>query len=375
MLGDHAARASSCPCRAARRGSSSAAGRTRSPCAAPSPRRAGAPARRTRRASAGACARPAGPGDRRPRRARARGRRTADPCPQYGRPIRCRRDDLQAETADVLARLIRFDTVNPPGAERALPGVAARLPRGRRPRDRALRGRRAGPAEPRGAARRDARRAGARLPVARRHRARRPGRLAPRPVVGRGPRRLAVGPRRDRHEVPDGGRGGRRRRARARGLAARARRAQVHQRRRRGDGRRAGRAVADRAAAGGRARRLAAQRGRRRGDAVRRPPPLRRLLRREGHVPLHACARAAAPATPPCPASPTTRCSSWCRRSSGSAPGRAAYDVVDEPRALPRGHRRGSRRSRRGGRADRARRAARWPRSSSRRSASPSPRR
>ena len=46
---------------------------------------------------------------------------------------------------------------------------------------------------------------------------------------------------------------------------------------------------------------------------------LRRLLRREGHVPLHASARAAAPATPRSRRSPTTRCSSCCRRSSGSA--------------------------------------------------------
>ena len=37
---------------------------------------------------------------------------------------------------------------------------------------------------------------------------------------------------------------------------------------------------------GRRPRRLAAQRGRRRGDALRRPPPVRRLLRGEGHVPL-----------------------------------------------------------------------------------------
>src|SRR5215208_1298355 len=44
--------------------------------------------------------------------------------------------------------------------------------------------------------------------------------------------------------------------------------------------------VADRAASRRGARRLAAQRGGRRCDAVRRSPPLWRLLRREGHVPL-----------------------------------------------------------------------------------------
>ena len=32
--------------------------------------------------------------------------------------------------------------------------------------------------------------------------------------------------------------------------------------------------------------------------------------------------------------SPTTRCSSCCPRSSGSARGRAGYDVVEEPRAF-----------------------------------------
>ena len=91
--------------------------------------------------------------------------------------------DLEAETADVLARLIRFHTVNPPGNEReqqewlaayledaglecellaaedaARPNLVARL-RGER------------------------RRAGARLPLARRHGARRRRRVGARPVV------------------------------------------------------------------------------------------------------------------------------------------------------------------------------------------------
>ena len=61
------ARASSSRSRAARRGSSSAAGPPRSPGAGPSRVRAGAPGRRRRRATTGACARPAAP----PREGRA----------------------------------------------------------------------------------------------------------------------------------------------------------------------------------------------------------------------------------------------------------------------------------------------------------------
>ena len=81
--------------------------------------------------------------------------------------------DLQAEATDVLSRLIRFDTVNPPGDERACQewlkgyledaGLECELP--------ARRGARA--PEPRRAAARRGRRPGARLPLARRHGARR----------------------------------------------------------------------------------------------------------------------------------------------------------------------------------------------------------
>ena len=127
--------------------------------------------------------------------------------------------DLQAETAEVLARLIRFHTVNPPGDERA---CRSGSPPTSRTRGSSAswwrRGRRA--AEPRRPPARRGRRPGARLPLPRRHRARRPGRVGARPVVGRGARRLPVGPRRDRHEVPDRRRGGRRRAPRALGLAA-----------------------------------------------------------------------------------------------------------------------------------------------------------
>ena len=67
-------------------------------------------------------------------------------------------------------------------------------------------------------------RPGARAALARRHRRRRPGRLAPRPVVGRARRGLRVGPRRARHEVADRRRGRGGLLARARGLAPGARR-------------------------------------------------------------------------------------------------------------------------------------------------------
>ena len=58
-LARRSGRASSCRCRAARRGSPSRRGPPRSRAAAPSPRRAPAPGRRTRRASAAAAAAPA----------------------------------------------------------------------------------------------------------------------------------------------------------------------------------------------------------------------------------------------------------------------------------------------------------------------------
>ena len=105
--------------------------------------------------------------------------------------------------------------------------VARRLPARGGPRGRAG-GRRAGSPEPRRApARRGpgrrGRRPGARPAEPHGHRAGQPGRVDPRPVVGRGPRRLLMGPRRDRHEVPDGRRGGRRRHPRPLRLAAGAR--------------------------------------------------------------------------------------------------------------------------------------------------------
>ena len=87
--------------------------------------------------------------------------------------------------------------------------------------------------------------------------------------------------------------------------------------------------------------RLAAQRGRRRGDAVRRPPPLRRLLRREGHVPLpRPRARRAGHASMPA-IGRQRAAQARARAASASAPAAPAYDVVDEPRALLQRPRRG----------------------------------
>ena len=140
-----------------------------------------------------------------------------------------------------------------------------------------------------------------------------------RPLVGRGPRRPRLGPRRDRHEVPGRRRGGRRRAPRALRLASRARRTEDLRGRRRGDRRPARRPVAHPGAPGPRPLRLPAQRGRRHGPALRRASPLRRVLRREGDLPLphhrarprRACFGARA--------RPTTRWSS-SRRSSPPSP-------------------------------------------------------
>ncbi len=195
--------------------------------------------------------------------------------------------ERSAEAEELLARLIRFNTVNPPGDERAGAGVPRGPSRRGGLRVRAA-GRGAGAAEPRGeAARQELRRPHALLPRPRRHGARGPGRLDARPVVGGDRRRLPVGARRARHEVA-GRRGDRRGRiARALRLAPGARRSADRGGRGRGDGRLAGRAVDHRDAPREGALRPARQRGRRRGVRVRRHALLRRVLRGEGRVPLH----------------------------------------------------------------------------------------
>ena len=182
-------------------------------CAAPSPRRAGAPGP----TNSSSVARPHAHGERLlGRRDRASGRAAARRCleelfpspwkSRSGRYSAVPDGRLERRTTELLQRLIRFNTVNPPGNEQAAqeflqdtleaagfecellaavegrPNLVARL-RGRLRRPDAV------PARPR------------------RHRARRPRRLERRPVVGRAARRLRLGPRRARHEEPGGRRG------------------------------------------------------------------------------------------------------------------------------------------------------------------------
>ena len=221
-----------------------------------------------------------------------------------------RPEDLQDETAEVLAKLIRFKTVNPPGNERECLRVArvatCRTPASRssssapspsaRTSSRNTAGRRRGRAG-----------AGLRLPCG--HRAGRLRGLERGPLGRRDPRRLPLRPRHDRHEEPDGRRGRRGGDARAQRRALQGH-AEGDRGRRRGDRRRARRQVDHREPARPVPRRLPAQRGRGRDHAVRRPPPVRRLRGREGHVPLqrrhHRHRRARLRAGP----GAATRCSS-----------------------------------------------------------------
>ena len=141
-------------------------------------------------------------------------------CPPRCRPSR-NVSAMQQETTEVLQRLVRFNTVNPPGNEREAQEYLAALPR-RTPGSRSSCSARTGAAaEPRRAAARHRRRPDAVPAQPRRHRARDAVGVAARPVVGRRRRRRALGPRRARHEVADRRRGRRRRRrSRARAGAA-----------------------------------------------------------------------------------------------------------------------------------------------------------
>ena len=126
---------------------------------------------------------------------------------------------LEASAVELLRALIREDTVNPPGNERALQErLAADADRGR-VRVRAARRRARAPEPARQAARR--RRPDARLPRPRRHRPRRPRGVEPRPLVRRPRGRLGLGPRRARHEGPGRLRACGRARPRPLGLGAR----------------------------------------------------------------------------------------------------------------------------------------------------------
>ena len=166
--------------------------------------------------------------------------------------------------------------------------VPRRIPEGRRPEDRAS-GRRRGPPEPRRGPRRgQRRRPHDGVPRPRRHCPRRPLRVDPRSLVRRRRRRLPVGSRRARHEVAGGRGGGRGREPRPRRLATSEWLPEARVRRRRGDRRRRRRAMADERPSRPHPLRHAPQRGRRRRVRVRGHPPLRRVLRREGDLPLQA---------------------------------------------------------------------------------------
>src|SRR5262245_23116974 len=108
------ARASSSRSPAARRRSTSARGPPRSRALARTSPRARRAVRRTRRASEAAAAARAAP-PRRP--AAARHPRRDPPCRQYAPSVAV--TSLRAEATDLLSRLIRVDTTNPPGNETA----------------------------------------------------------------------------------------------------------------------------------------------------------------------------------------------------------------------------------------------------------------
>ena len=284
-------------------------------------------------------------------------------------------DALQEETADVLAKLIQFNTVNPPGDERACQewlrdyltdaGLECELD-----------GRRARAPEPRRHARRRGAGAGARLPLARRHGARRrredwthdpwSGEIHDGFLWGRGAIDMKS---QTAAEAVAAARAG------ARGLAARQGRAEGLQRRRRGDRRRS-RAPSGCARTGPDLARADFLLNEGAGTVmpVRRPPAVRRLLRREGHVPLRR----------PRPRPRRARLRAGDRRQR-AAQARARARAARLAQAALRRHRRAARvpaRDRRrpgrpgGRRGPRSARSSRgWPRCSSRRSASPSPRR
>ena len=246
-------------------------------------------------------------------------------------------EELQEETAEVLATSDPLPHGQSAGRRAGLPGVARGLPGGRgadvrRCTPPTTRGR----TSSRGWQGGDGPALG--LPLARRHGARRRPGLAADPWGARAARRLPLGPRRDRHEEPD-----RRRGRRAGDAGAQRRQAerddQAVQRRRRGDRRRAGRPVAHRAAPRrARACDYLLNEG---GGAVmpygdRRA--VRRLRRGEGHVPLPRARRPgrAAHASVPGPGA-RTRCSSSRRRSPRSAPRKPGFDLTEATHALLEG--------------------------------------
>ncbi len=253
------------------------------------------------------------PARRREEVARDRAVRSAAMTRRHDRRPDERHRRARREAEELLQRLIRFNTVNPPGNELRGAGVPGRPSRGGGLRVRAAR-RRARSARTwwRGCAGR------------RRRQARRPRRSATSATSTRCSRTPPSG----RHDpwsgdIADGflwGRGALDMKDQvAAEIAAAAALARSGWRPARGEllivavvdeetGRLAGRAVDHREPPREGALRPARQRGRRRGVRVRRQALLRRVLRGEGRVPLHGLHRRASPATPRCRAWARTRC-------------------------------------------------------------------
>ena len=300
-------------------------------------RRAGAPGRRTPPACAGASARRAAG---RPRRAISRpaggssGTSNSRPMAPLQSDAWRLAEELQEETARSSPRLIRFNTVNPPGDERECQEWLAGYLEDAGLDVRAAR-RRAGAPEPRRAA---ARRGDGPVlgylshvdtvladaedwtadPWG--------GELRDGFLYGRGAIDMKY---QTAAEAVAAARAGAQRRRAARGDA------EDHQRRRRGDRRRARRAVDHRGAPGPRARRLPAQRGRRRGHALRRPPPVRRLRAPRRARSASTCARRGARrarlgARPGRQRAAQARAADRARSASGQ-PG---FDLTEATRAL-----------------------------------------
>ena len=293
-------------------------GPPRAPCAAPAPRpsRCSWPTNSPSATRAHAQRRAAGRGPARrvgPLRA-ARCRRAAPCADSQQRYLHILdrmpdRAQLEGRTTELLQRLIRFNTVNPPGNEQAAQEFLKGLLEGAGFECELLADVR-GPPEPGGARCRPA-------PTARACAylghvdtvLADPGEWTRGPVVGRAARRLRVGPRRARHEEPGGGRGRRGADARRGGLAAASPASccwsLTADEETGADPRRAaGSASSTRT---GCACDMVVNEGAGEVVRVRRPPPLRRVRRREGRLPLHAHHVTDAPATPRSRASATTR--------------------------------------------------------------------
>ena len=249
------------------------------------------------------------------------GRRGRDPG-AAAVPDRARQTQVTAgsEVADLLQRLIRLDTTNPPGNE----SIAAELLRDYLEAagvDCTLYAREPGRANL--VARIPGRGDGPSLAFLSHTDVvlADPAEWSARPLRRRARRRRGLGPRCARHEGR--GRGDRRRGrdARARRLA-RVRRSDLRRSGRRRGRRRLRAAVADRGASGCRACGLLRQRGRGRPRRARRQGALSLLDRGEDELAVPAPACTAEAGTRRCRGSPTTRSSRPRRSSSGSAPSR-----------------------------------------------------